>query len=170
MQASTNSILAGTIGAGALTAIHETARHTFNNSPRVELLGVRAIEKILSPLGINLSYNQLYSLSIASDLVTNGLGYAAVAALFRDNKKKLFVACGLYGATVGLATWFAPPHVGLGQQPTNNRTKTSAMTVAWYVLGGLATAAAYSLLTRNPRVTDEPGIYTETYELTITEI
>lgn len=169
------SLTAGAIGASALTAVHETARHTISNSPRVQLIGMRAIEQwFLSPLGVSLTRNQLYGLSIAGDLISNGLGYAAITALYGNDKKQLYIACAAYGAAVGIATWMTPPYVGLGQQPTANKTKTSSLTVLWYVLGGLAAATAYTLMNRTKPVIaatgTSPGVFTETFELTVTEV
>ncbi|MDQ5836364.1 MAG: hypothetical protein M3379_06230, partial [Acidobacteriota bacterium] len=50
----------------------------------------------------------------------------------------------LLGLAAGLAAVYLPEPLGLGRQPTEDSPQTQLMTVAWYLLGGLAAGAAYS--------------------------
>ena len=40
---------------------------------------------------------------------------------------------------------------GLGRQPAKNSTETNLLTVAWYVLGGLAAGAAFQALSADDK-------------------
>ena len=146
MQQNTmNSIVAGGVGATSLTLIHEAARHFIPNSPRVELLGMRAIRKFaLRPLGLQPTRDQEYMLSIALDLISNGANYALILALGDNKRKNVFGRALLYGMTTGVATLAVPSILKIKAQPTRNHAATVAMTIAWYTLGALAAAALFN--------------------------
>jgi hypothetical protein len=50
------------------------------------------------------------------------------------------------GLAAGLGAVFLPGPLGLGSAPSNRTTQTQAMTVGWYLLGGLAAGLAYQTL------------------------
>lgn len=161
MQTTTAAIAAGAIGTSAITLWHESVRKITPNSPRVELMGMRAIQKFaLDPIGTSISRRNLYFLSIAFDLIHNSLGYA-MAVGFADpkNKKKIFALGTVYGLATGIFTLLTPPLVGLGQQPTTNMKKTSAMTIGMYIFGGLITAAAFLALSDLSQAAIEEEMY-----------
>jgi hypothetical protein len=156
-----SAITAGAIGTTAITLLHEGARQVIPNSPRVELMGMRGIQKYgLDPLGLTVPRPLLYSLSIAFDLVHNSLGYAmAVGLAGNQNKKRLWTTAILYGLGTGIFTLTMPPLVKIGQQPTKNLKATSAMTIGMYILGGIITAAAFSFFSKNSEGMPEEEIY-----------
>jgi hypothetical protein len=48
----------------------------------------------------------------------------------------------LLGLAAGVGAAYLPPRIGLGEQPGQRPPATQIMTVAWYLAGGLAAAAA----------------------------
>lgn len=133
---------AGLAGAAVLTAVHETTRRITPDAPRMDILGERAIEKLTRSAGGTPPRGQaLHRLALSGDLVSNSLYYALVGT-GRD--------AWLRGAALGLAAGVGavvlPPVLGLGRAPRGLTMKTKAMTVGYYLIGGLAAAAASRLL------------------------
>jgi hypothetical protein len=135
------ALASGLVGAVALTAIHETARRITPDAPRMDVLGMRAVAKSMR------AFDQeppvpLHEITLAGDIVSNSLYYSLVAV--GDARTALLRGAAL-GAAAGLGAVFLPEPLGLGEQPSRGAA-TQAMTVAWYLAGGLAAGAAYQLL------------------------
>ena len=61
------------------------------------------------------------------------------------------LACGAaLGLAAGVGAVALPEPLGLGGGPSARTDETKAMTVAWYLAGGLAAGLAYSLLAKRP--------------------
>lgn len=138
----------GLAGALALTAVHETARQQITTAPRMDMLGMQAIEngfcsvRAQPPQG-----TALYELAMVGDIVSNALYYSMVAA---GTPEGALLRGAMLGLTAGLGAVVLPKPLGL--QPQLNRTNaTHAMTIGWYLLGGLAAGAAYQMLSRGQR-------------------
>ncbi|MEA2695189.1 MAG: hypothetical protein QOJ16_4576 [Acidobacteriota bacterium] len=130
----------GTAGAVALTALHETARRVLPNAPRADLLGERAIDRSLRALGRRPpSGPQLHRWALAGDLLSNSLFYSLVGS---HGGRKAWLRGSLLGLGAGLGAVVLPGPLGLGSRPSTRTPATVAMTLAWYVAGGLAAAAA----------------------------
>ena len=144
-MSSLTALGSGLAGALALTAVHETARGQIATAPRMDMLGMQAIEKGFR--GMNAQPPQgkeLYELALAGDLVSNALYYSMVA---NGKPETALVRGAMLGLAAGLSAIVLPKPMGL--QPQINRTNaTHAMTLGWYVLGGLAAGAAYQMLSR----------------------
>jgi hypothetical protein len=144
-MSSLTALGSGLAGALALTAVHETARGQLATAPRMDMLGMQAIEKGFR--GMNAQPPQgkeLYELALAGDLVSNALYYSMVA---RGKPETALVRGAILGLAAGLGAIALPKPLGL--QPQINRTNaTHAMTLGWYLLGGLAAGAAYQMLSR----------------------
>ena len=147
MQTSTvtRALKAGVVGASALNALHESARRIDPNAPRVDSVAMRAVQRfILGPLNIHLSERNLYVATLAGDLISNSLFYAGIVGAFRKNGAKSVVARSVvFGLGAGLLTAALPPLLRLGRQPTREPLKSESLTVAWYAIGALVTAAAF---------------------------
>ncbi|MDX5347146.1 MAG: hypothetical protein LPJ89_03410 [Hymenobacteraceae bacterium] len=132
------SLASGLAGAAALTLVHEIARRVDPDAPRMDILGMRSLTKIMEsadeepPEG-----STLHSMAMAGDMVSNSLFYS----LTGTGKDAWWRGAGL-GLAAGLGAVYLPGPMGLGEAPSNRTTKTQIMTVAWYTLGGLAAAAA----------------------------
>jgi len=141
---------AGLAGAAALTAFHETARRAIPDiAPRMDVLGRRAIARGMELVGATPpSKDRLQWLALAGDLLMNSLFYALVGAGSPEPKRALLRGAAL-GSAAGVGAVVLPPLLGLGSDPSRRTPQTKAMTVAWYLAGGLAAAGVFSLLRTN---------------------
>jgi hypothetical protein len=128
---------AGLAGAGAVTLIHETMRRLDPDAPRMDVLGMRAISKILRSAGTEPpAEDKLFGLTLAGDILSNSLYYSLTGS-----GKNAWLRGTLLGLAAGVGGVVLPGPLGLGTAPSNRTTKTKVMTVTWYLLGGLAAAA-----------------------------
>lgn len=142
------AIASGLAGAAAMTAAHEQVRDNMSNPPRMDLVGMRGVMKVLDALGIESPRGEdLRRLALFSDIATNGLFFALVHGRARPGtwKRGLFL-----GALAGVAAVTLPQHLGLGRSARMRTPSNQAATVGLYILGGLA-AAAVSRLVRGRR-------------------
>jgi hypothetical protein len=132
----------GLLGAVALTLIHETARRVApETAPRMDVLGMRAIAKAVRAVDAEPPV-PLHEAALVGDIVSNSFYYSLVGAGGREDALRNGA---LLGLAAGLGAVFLPGPLGLGRQPTDTPT-TQALTVAWYLAGGLAAGAAYAAL------------------------
>jgi hypothetical protein len=130
----------GIIGSLTLTLINETVRQFAPKAPRLDVLGERAVDKSMLALGQSIpSRSKIYPLALASDLISNSL-YYSISGTGKD--KNVWLKGALMGLTAGIGAVALPGPMGLGQHPTGKSLQTKVLTIAWYVAGGLATAAA----------------------------
>lgn len=138
------ALTSGLVGACALTLLHESVRRFVPNAPRADILGMRAIAKGL--LAVNAeppADKPLHQLALAGDIVSNALYYSAIG--FGKANNALLIGTTL-GVLAGAGAVALPGPMGLGEAPTNRTTATQAMTVGWYLFGGLVAAVTYRLL------------------------
>lgn len=134
--------LAGLAGACAVTLVHETMRRLDSDAPRMDVLGMRAIAKMMRAADAEPpAEDKLFDITMAGDIVSNGLYYSLVGS-----GKDAWVRGSLLGLAAGVGGVVLPGPLGLGTAPSNRTTKTKVMTVAWYFLGGLAAAAVASTM------------------------
>ncbi|KAA6440327.1 hypothetical protein FEM33_06900 [Dyadobacter flavalbus] len=133
-----NNISAGLAGAVVLNILHESAKRFFPNAPRVDLVGEEALSGILESAGIEPPKgNALYAATLAADVVSNALYYSLIGAGKKENVLLRGAGIGL-AAGIGALTLTKP--LGLNDAPVNRTNTTKALTVAWYLVGGLVTA------------------------------
>ncbi len=72
--------------------------------------------------------------------ITNTLYYSLVGV---DGNKGTLLRGALLGGIAGVGAVLAPEPLGLGKQPSARTPATQVMTIAWYVIGGLAAAATW---------------------------
>ena len=134
----------GLAGAVALTLVHETARRMIPHAPRVDVIGVRAISRPMRAAGYRPPhYNRLHDIALVGEIVSNSAYYSLIGA---GDRKHVWRRGTILGLAAGLGAALLPPVMGLGQQPHRLTPFTQILTVAWYLIGGLATAAAYDAL------------------------
>ena len=132
----------GLVGACALTLIHETARRFIDDAPRMDVLGMRALSKAARAVDVEPPV-PLHEAALVGDLVSNSLYYSLVGA---GSRREALRNGALLGLAAGLGAVYLPGPLGLGRQPTEDSPQTQLMTVAWYLVGGLAAGAAYRAL------------------------
>lgn len=139
-----HALLSGVAGALALNILHETARQIIPHAPRVEVIGMRGIARPMRALEQEPpDRDTLYWITLAGDLVSNAAMYSFVGMA---DAGKVWQRGALMGAAAGLGAATLPPFMGLGKQPGQRFPWTHLMTVAWYLVGGLAAAATASKL------------------------
>ena len=128
----------GLAGACVLTLVHESLRRIVPDAPRMDVLGMRSISKLMHKAGEEPPRDQeeLHNWSLAGDVVSNSLYYSLAGT-----GKDAWWRGALLGAAAGAGAVLLPGPLGLGEEPSNKTTKTQAMTVGYYLLGGLVAAA-----------------------------
>ena len=138
------AIGSGVAGASALTVLHETVRRFAPNAPRMDVLGMRAIAGVMRKLGKTPPPERpLHDITLAGDLVANSLYYSLVGT---QRGAAAWAMGALLGVGAGLGALLLPGPLGLGNDAGRRTRATGVMTVAWYLVGGLAAAATASLL------------------------
>jgi hypothetical protein len=129
-------------GAAALTAVHETARRRMRGAPRMDVIGMRALGRTLERAGLRRPRRRrLFYGTLAGDLASNAAWYSLVGL---GRPERVWQRGLLLGLAAGAGAVLLPPMLGLGRSPGTRTPKTQALTIAWYVIGGLAAAAAAS--------------------------
>jgi hypothetical protein len=142
----TKSLASGLVGAAALTGLHETARRLVPFAPRVDVVGERAVRRSALALGYSIPRPRTqYWLAMAGDLLSNAFYYSLISA--GRARHPWMRATGL-GVIAGISALALPPALGLGRKPVMRTNATAAMTVGWYIVGALATAAAARVVQR----------------------
>ena len=138
-----DALLSGIAGATAVTAVHEAARLVTDNAPRMDVVGMRALARTAQVTG-NSSMDDaliggpehsdnpaLYRMALAGDLVFNSAYYSLATTWGRG---------AALGLIAGIGALIVPRRLGLGDPPRSELLSNQVMTVAWYVVGGLAAA------------------------------
>jgi len=134
------ALASGAIGAGVLTLIHQSARRRIPRAPRMDVVGMRAVDRITEWMGAQvLPRPQLHRAALAGDIIANSLYYSMVPGRTAAATWQRGV---MLGAMAGVGALSLPERLGLGTPPNSGSRSNHLMTLAWYTLGGLAAAAA----------------------------
>jgi hypothetical protein len=134
-----SSALGGLAGAATLTLIHETVKRFDPKAPRMDLLGMMALSKIIRGLGGRTpEQKKLYAYTLAGDLLSNALYYSLVGM---GRRKSILERGAALGLAAGLGALLLPKPLHLNEAYSNRSPRTQAMTVAYYLIGSLVAAA-----------------------------
>jgi len=138
------NILGGLAGAIALNILHETVKRLDHDAPQINLVGEEAISNSMEAAGLEPpTGDSLFVAALAGDLVSNALYYSLIG----NGKKENIILRGAgYGLGAGLGALFLTEPLGLSDAPITKTDKTKALTVTWYVFGGLVAALAIKAL------------------------
>lgn len=139
----------GLAGAATLTLIHETVRQFDPKAPRMDLLGMQALSRILRSNGATPpSENKLYGLTMAGDLISNAVYYSLAGV----GSRKTILQKGLaLGIAAGLGAIFLPKPMNLNERYSNRTPRTQVMTFTYYLVGSLVAAAIMKRLEKKEK-------------------
>lgn len=138
------SLLAGAAGAVALTVVHEVGRRVSDRAPRMDILGMRAIARGLEAAGRPVPEDgPLHRMALVGDVLSNSIYYAMVGA---GEARHPLRRGAVIGALAGAGALALPPRIGLGEPPASSDPINKALTVAWYLIGGIAAGAVHRAL------------------------
>ena len=150
----TDVLLSGLAGAGLVTATHETLKRNVPAAPRMDLLGMQALRKLIAGArAAQPATGTLFLYSLAGDLLANALYYS----LGGMNNRNVILRSTALGIAAGLGAVFMPGPMGLDPKRSRRTTATALMTVGLYTLGGLATGLALKWLQRKREPKHIPG-------------
>ncbi len=138
-----NAWLAGAAGAVTTNVLHEVVRRRTREAPRVDLLGMQALTKMLGAFGSAAPTGRtLYVVTLLGDLASNTAYFSLAAAGGRSRAR----ASGtLLGILAGIGAVALPPRLGLAAVTTSRTPLTQALTVALYTAGGITAGASFAL-------------------------
>lgn len=139
-----SAIGGGFAGAIVLTMLHETARRVIKDAPRMDLLGMEAIEKTLDKVDADVPNEEdLFKITMAGDVFSNSLYYTLAGV---GDEKRAIMQGTLLGLAAGIGAVYLPKPLGLNPAPSNRTIETKLMTVALYTIGGLVAGITGKLL------------------------
>jgi len=139
------AIAGGLAGACALTALHQIVKEKNADAPRMDLLGMESLTKMLQKFDADIPNNKkLYYATMAGDVISNALFYSLAGV----GKKKVMQKGAALGLAAGVGAVFLPKPLGLNQQHSNRTPQTQAMAIGYYLGGGLVSSAVMLLLNR----------------------
>lgn len=134
----------GLLGAAAITLIHESVKNIVPKAPRMDLVGMEAMSRIMLRAGkIPPPPKRLYTSALVGDLVSNAL-YYSVAGI--GSSRDVWTRGAALGIAAGLGALLVPQRVGLLSAPSHRSKASQSMTLGLYVIGGLVAAAAMNWL------------------------
>jgi hypothetical protein len=138
-----DAFVAGTAGAATVTLAHEVLRQLVKDPPRMDLLGMSALSRILHAFGVPSPRGEkLRGITLLADIVANAIYYAPIAA-----SKRFTLARGaLLGGAAGIGAVVLTPMLGLPKRHRGLDTRTQLLTIGLYVAGGIAAAAMASFI------------------------
>ena len=139
MNAFWKAIAAGAAGAATTNILHELTRRLAPDAPRVDLLGMQALARLLRAGGTSPPTGKtLYNWTLAGDLASNTAYFGTVAA---GPRERSVVLGGALGLAAGVGAVLLPPALDLSGSTTGRSGATVALTVGLYAAGGLVAGA-----------------------------
>ena len=145
MNNTAKSLGSGLMGALALNILNETARRFVPGAPRLDVVGKKGLATAFQKAGATPPQGEnLYWGALVGDVVSNALYYGLVGT---SKGKNAWQKGAILGLASGLTTLVVPRLFGAGDA-VGRKPQTKAMTVAWYVAGGLVAALAIRALSK----------------------
>ena len=163
-----SAAIGGLAGACALTIINQAVSRIDKKAPRLDLLGMNAVAKLIKgPKSAPPAIQKLLPMAVAGDLVSNSLYYALAGG--KTNESTLLKGI-LLGLGAGIGAVALPKPMGLDPTPTNLTTRTQSMTVLWYMVGGLVAAMVINAIEKNDREESIPKTIKRKTERQVAEL
>lgn len=144
MNKQLTSAIGGLAGTAALTLLNEAVKKIDRDAPHFDLLGMNALAKVIKGGGLkNAVLGHPIQASMAGDLLSNSLYFGLANG---STKKQTLVRGSLLGLGAGFGAVALAKPLGLDERAARASRKAKALTVAWYVIGGLVAAAVINIL------------------------
>ena len=134
---------AGLAGAVVLTVTHQVLKKLVADAPRMDLMGEEALQKAADKAGTKLSEKNRYNITLAADIIGNGL-YYMLAAIGKPKNAPLRAS--LLGLLGGIGGVLLPKRLRLTNAYSDRTLTTRLLTMAIYSLGGLVSGKIASAL------------------------
>jgi hypothetical protein len=143
MKAS-GAIAGGLAGAATIAALHEGFRRVTPNAPRMDLLDMEALKKILQAIHAKVpAKSELLKWTVTGEACCNVLYYSLPGL---GKRKSVWLTSTLLGLAAGITAVVLPKPLGLPEAYSNRTTQTKVMTIGLYLIGGLVAAAVSELV------------------------
>jgi hypothetical protein len=127
--------------------VHQLAKKINKNAPHVDKIGEEAVSKSIKKMGYDPPKgDRLFLTTLVGDVIADSIYYSLIG---KGKKENLLLRGVIFGGVAGLGALKLTKPMGLDDQPVNKTNKTKAMTIAWYIIGGLATVYALKLLEKD---------------------
>lgn len=137
------NFLAGLGGAIVLNLLHESLKKKAIDSPRIDLVGEEALQKTLGFFGTKIeNKDTLYKATLAGDVISNATYYSMIG----NSTENVWGKAISLGLVAGIGAVVIPKEIGLDEKPVAKNNQVKALTVGYYLVGALATAAILTVL------------------------
>ena len=138
-----SNLIAGLSGAVALNVLHESIKNK-RSTPRIDQLGEQALQKTVRYFGGNITdSDQLYTVTLAGDLVSNTIYYSWIAS---SKTSFIWPKAMAMGLLAGFGAITLPEHLGLNPKAVTKTERVKIMTIGYYVFGALVAATVATAL------------------------
>lgn len=142
-----SAIAGGVAGAVTITLIHEITRRLIDDAPRMDKMGMEALENTLEKAGAPVPEEKtLFKMTMAGDILSNSIYYAISGA---GAANKSFARGGALGLAAGIGAVVLPKYIGLHPAPSNRTPQTKLMTTGLYLIGGIVAGAVTKYIDKN---------------------
>ena len=142
-----SAIAGGLAGATVLTLLHETLRRVDRNAPRMDRLGMEAIDKSLTAINAEVpKKDDLFKITMAGDIISNSIYYSLAGI---GGKDQAVVRGALLGLAAGLGAVYLPKPLGLNENASSRTAETKLLTIALYLTGGLVASGMSTIIEKH---------------------
>jgi len=143
------SLIGGLAGAIALNVIHQLAKKMDPDAPQIDKIGEEALAETMLAAGQTPPEGKaLFNATLASDIAANTIYYSLIGC---GSRKHLLRRGVMMGAAAGIGALTLTKPLGLDDEPVKKSSKTQAMTVGWYLLGGVVAALTMEALRKKKK-------------------
>jgi hypothetical protein len=132
------NFIGGLAGAIVLNVLHEGYKRLDRQAPRVDLVGQEALTNTSQVLGVKppVGY-KLFAATLGADIASNAMYYSLIGS---GKTKNILLRGAALGIAAGVGALVLTKPMGLDDKPVTKTTRTKALTVAWYLAGGVVAA------------------------------
>ena len=143
------SLISHAVVSVSVNLMHKRTRKTISDAPRVDVMGMRAVQKLADALGVPPPQN-LRRTTLAGDFVANTLYFSAVG--IRGPQHAIAVGA-IAGLVAGIGVLLLQEPLELGHDEVNRTPQTQVMAPGMYFAAGVISGLTYHTLGRERSAT-----------------